>query len=500
MNIIDNFISQDPDNNFLNYLNHGDNGTKYSLTNQIIALEKELDIPCCGLYLFTKMFDNKIWEIPTNELCEGLIRLFDYLKINKINELAAGNGLLSARLKHYANILNYKLKISTSDGTNKMFGDHPFTYTKVKDLDIKYFDKSEPIVVSWIHNIFENELLSIVKKYENDYIFLIGEHPDVNDYGNNHSNYFDKEICSYGYNSMIFEFKQMSQMDYYAADDIRTDKYTESKTCVTLYYHRSKILDIWFVKDLLMKNYPQLFGTYLRKNKEYYDQDKILIDLSNKKIMDHSLDNFENFNPILTKGFQDYWTIKSGQNNPSRSCWSHKNPFGVSNRLDSYSHISKLSDSLKRLESMLFQTMFALLDAKLKQMENNILSLPCPSINDDPYHKYSMINDLSLDKHLSSDESIAYGKTYENYLLAYYKPLIHPLVNKIHSRPQAFYSIETHVDKPFGPTFIELFNQQDKINATRKIYPKKIHHNVVNKNIRTKKYVYKQPNRRSKNH
>nr|WBF70257.1 hypothetical protein [Megavirus caiporensis] len=501
MDIINNFISQDPDNNFLHWLNRDDNGTKYNLTNQIISLEKELDIPCCGLYLFTKMFDNKIWEIPTNELCEGLIRLFDSLKINKIHELAAGNGLLSARLKHYADILNYKLKISTSDGTDKMFGDHPFTYTKVKNLDIKFFDKSEPIIVSWIHNIFENELLSIVKKYENNYIFLIGEHPDENDYGNNHTKNFDREICSFGYNSMIFEFKQMSQMDYYAADDIRTDKYTESKTCVTFYYHRSKILDVWFVKDLLMKNYPELFGTYLRKNKKYYDQDKILINLSNNKIKNYSTNNFQNFDPILSKGFQDYWAIKSGQNNPSKLCWSRQNPSGFPNRLDSYSHIPKLSDSLKKLESMLFQITFALLDAKLKQMENNILSLP--SINSDPYDKYSILNDLSLDKHLSSDKSITYEKTYQNYLpLPYYKPLIHPLIDKIHLRPQVFYSKETHIDKPFGPTLIELYNQQNKnkINVAPIFFSKKKYHNVVNKNIHTKKYIYKQPNRRSKNH
>ncbi|AZL89655.1 hypothetical protein QKC54_gp0991 [Megavirus baoshan] len=495
MDIINNFISQDPNNNFLHYLNHGDNGTKYSLTNQIIALEKELGIPCCGLYLFTKMFDNKIWEIPTNELCEGLIRIFNCLKINKINELAAGNGLLSARLKHYANILDQKIKISTSDGTTKMFGNHPFTYTKVKNLDIKYFNKSEPIIVSWIHSLFEDELLSIVEKYQNDYIFLIGEHPDENDYGNNHSKYFDEKICSFGYHRMIYELKQMSQMDYYYADDIRADIYNENKTCVTFYYHRSKILDIWFVKDLLMKNYPKLFGTYLRKNKEYYDQDKILIDLSNKRIMDYSMDNFKDFNPIIANGFKNYLSIKSRQNNRPRLCWSHQNPFDLSNKLDSYNHIPELSDSLKKLELMLFQTIFALIDTQFKReikqiknkiIQSDIMSLPYPQINDDPYDKYDVSNLLSIDNKLSqTNKYLTYGKTIECRRLV--------ILPKTHYRnPRMFCDGKTHIDKPFGPRLIELINEQNKIIKNK--FSNKQHTSTK------KQYVYKQPSKRSKNH
>lgn len=253
MNMLGEFISQDLGQNFLHYLNYGDNGSKYNLTNQLVALEKLWDIPSGNMFLFTKMYENKVWEIPTNELCEGLIRIFDHLKIKNINELAAGNGLLSARLKHYAEKLNYELEISTSDGTTKTFGNHPFTYTKVKEFDIKNFNKSESIIISWIHCQFENELLSVVEQFKNDYIFLIGEEPDNEDYGNNQSNIFEKKIFSYGYSKITFEFQQISQMDYYQYDSIRNDIYNENKTCVTLYFHHSKLSDIWFVKSLLTK-------------------------------------------------------------------------------------------------------------------------------------------------------------------------------------------------------------------------------------------------------
>ena len=94
MELLEKFISQDINNNFLHYLNFKDNGSKKYITNQLIFLEKLFDIPYGNLFLFTKMFDNKVWEIPTNELSEGLVRLFDRLELTKINELAAGNGLL----------------------------------------------------------------------------------------------------------------------------------------------------------------------------------------------------------------------------------------------------------------------------------------------------------------------------------------------------------------------------------------------------------------------
>nr|QZX42695.2 hypothetical protein [Mimivirus sp.] len=171
MDLLQAFISQNPDNNFFHYLNEGDNGTKYNLTNQFILLEKMWNIPLSSLYLFTKMYDNRLWEFPTNELCEGLIYLFRELKITKINELAAGNGLLSARLKYYTNKLDYDLKISTSDGTLKQFGHHNFTYTNVKPLNIYTYNKSEPIIISWIHSLFENELLFSIKNCKQDYIF-----------------------------------------------------------------------------------------------------------------------------------------------------------------------------------------------------------------------------------------------------------------------------------------------------------------------------------------
>ncbi|AVG46729.1 hypothetical protein [Acanthamoeba polyphaga mimivirus] len=315
INIINNkmletFISQNPSYNFLHYLNRGDNGTKHNLTNQLISLENKWNVPCSAIYLFTKMFDNKVWEIPTNELCEGLIRLFRSLRINKINELAAGNGLLSARLNFFSNKMNHDLQISTSDGTSKVFGSHNFTYTKVNDSNVYDYNKSEPIIISWIHSLFEKELLYSVKKYRQDYIFLVGEHPDEDSYGSNHTHLFHNEMLSYGYDFIILPFKQISQMDYFKHDKIKTNIYHDNRTCTTFYYRNDKKTAITKIIKSLRKNHSNLFGNYLAKNKEYHHQDSQLVPISDEIVNSYIEKNYANLEPIYVFGLKNYLAQK----------------------------------------------------------------------------------------------------------------------------------------------------------------------------------------------
>uniref|UniRef100_A0A6G6ACF9 Uncharacterized protein n=1 Tax=Borely moumouvirus TaxID=2712067 RepID=A0A6G6ACF9_9VIRU len=560
MNMLGEFISQDPDHNFLHYLNYGDNGSKYNLTNELIALEKLWDIPSGNMYLFTKMYENRIWEIPTNELCEGLIRIFDLLKIKKINELAAGNGLLSARLKYYAEKLNNEIKISTSDGTNKIFGNHPFTYTKVKDLNIRCFNKSEPIIISWIHCQFEDELLSVVKKFKNDYIFLIGEEPDE-DYGNNQSDIFEKEIFSYGYSKITFEFQQISQMDYYLHDFIRKDIYNENKTCVTLYFHQSKISDIWFVKSLLTKNHPQLFGKYLGKSKEYYSQDKNLIDISNKKIDEYVSNDYYGLNPLLAKGLKNFMDNKKRQeisrslleysssqtsslvlNSNKRikmiqtmtlafmmsdlmeklmeSVFKHEHEFyPVAPKYDITQIVGRINRTDKELEDTTPQVMDKLSNRSgnkgvigwkrpflspsvsataFPTIKNDSLSTHCDFAieifnsmlkNQDPY---SNPLDILQDKFLTNkymkyelECELGLGKTY-----------IVPTYVK-----HTYFSIEReYTDKPFGPTISDLISRNNYV--VLKKFVNKSNLLMNNKKIlaKKKKFVYKQPKTKSRNH
>ncbi|BCS82502.1 hypothetical protein QLL95_gp0013 [Cotonvirus japonicus] len=426
MNMLGDFISQDPNHNFLHYLNHENYGSKHNLTHQLIDLEKQWDIPCGSLYTFTKMYENRVWEIPTNELCEGLIRLFRKLNITCINELASGNGLLSARLKFYSKKLNYKLDVNTSDGTNKMFGNHPFTYTTVEDLNIKKFNKSEPIIISWIHSIFEDELLSVVEMYKNDYIFLIGQCPDKENYGNNHSYKFHKKTSSYGYNCMIFEFKQISQMDYYLDDDIRTDIYNENKTCVTLYYKKSKTFGVNYASNSLKKNHPKLFGKYLHENKEYYNQDKKLIDISNKKIQEYSLNDFKDVNPLYAKGLRTYMSIKSGQQIRNSSLISRNALF--KNNFLSIPIIEPIFEPFWRIQP-------------IKQIRGRILR------NID-YSDNILIKPIKLNSYLNYSLQ---SKKYVNIPIHGSIIIFNPeYKNHISMKNQ------NYIDKPFGPTLIKI--------------------------------------------
>ncbi|AGF84887.1 hypothetical protein QJ854_gp895 [Moumouvirus goulette] len=556
--MLGNFISQDPDNNFLHYLNHDDNGSKYNLTNQLIALEKVWDVPCGNMYLFTKMYENRIWEIPTNELCEGLIRIFDCLKIKKINELAAGNGFLSARLGYYAKKLDYELEIRTSDGTNKIFGNHPFTFTKVKDFNIRWFNKSEPIIISWIHSHFEDELLSVVEEYKNEYIFLIGQEPDNEDYSNNQSNIFEKKMFSYGYSKITFEFKQVSQMDYYLHDHIRSDIYNENKTCVTFYFHQSKISNVWFVKDLLTRNYPQLFGKYLRKNKEYYYQDKNLLDLSNKKINEYVSNDYQGLNPLLAKGLKNYMDTKKRQNTfrpfQSYPLPSYCDPNSRMKMLASMSLAFSTSLLMEKLMGSPFEsghefkpiipkrditqivgrcirseipdeqessndTTPKVMDKFASRRGKGIIGCLRPFSYDSPMTATAMSTprddslsthrDLAIElfntvkwsnKYGEERESLGNGKTYISWsdrqltsgpLLIF--PKTYACHNSYHNLNQKFF------DESFGPTTSDLVLKKNHIvpkklaNKTCPLMNKKKFNNK-------KKFVYKQPNRKSRNH
>lgn len=311
MDMITSFISQHPKYNFLHYLNSGQNGSRQNLTNQIILLEKQTKIPTIAMYVFTKIFDNKIWEIPTNELCQGLVILFGKLGIKKINELAAGNGLLSARLKYFATKMNYVLDIDTSDGTNKMFGKHPFTFVPVREMNIRCYDKSEPIIISWLHCQFEDELLKSIKKHKQDYIFLIGDYPDSGGYNNTHSRHFHSKITSYkyGYWYKVISFNQLSQMDYFINDKIRKDMFVDCRTCVTLYYRIDReynVAHIVSAVDSVQYEYPNLFGNYMDKNKEYYDQDWTVIKSTDNTIKNYMKNDYQGLDSIIIDGLKPY--------------------------------------------------------------------------------------------------------------------------------------------------------------------------------------------------
>lgn len=298
-------ISTNPTKNLLHYLNTDDNGTKHKLTDELIKLEKCWNISMSALFIFTKLFPNKIWEIPTNELCTGLINLFKLLEIKKINELAAGSGLLSARLKYWSKTLKYSIKIDTSDA-HKFFQISSFKYTNVHNISIKDCNNNNPLIISWVHHTLEYELGNLIYYKRPRYIFLVGSHPDSKNFGN-HSYNFHELLLKFNYEFVIMPFKQISQGDYYKYDEIRTDHYNQSKTCVTFYFQNDVVN---FVKNVLKKfrkENVELFGEYLAKNFEYHEYDTKLMVQSMNEIQKYYLNPNAEIPKILMDGLYNYW-------------------------------------------------------------------------------------------------------------------------------------------------------------------------------------------------
>jgi len=146
MDFIEAFISKNSENNFYHYLLK--NGAKAEIDNTILEIETLFpDEPLCFQKIMIRRYSNKIWEIPTKELCNGFLKLLKFLNITKINELAAGMGMLSALLSYYVKENNYQISINAYSKYNCNFlEDNRFTYYPVQNKKFKDYETSDPIV------------------------------------------------------------------------------------------------------------------------------------------------------------------------------------------------------------------------------------------------------------------------------------------------------------------------------------------------------------------
>jgi len=255
--------SIDPKNNLLHYLIQ--NGSKKKLDKVIVDLERENpNNPFCFQAIMTDDH-NKLWELPTRELCLGLIRYLNNLGIGSISELGAGMAMLSALLNHYAKREKLSLKISASSKFGCTFlYDNRFTYYPVVnetfanyrgtpwDSEQGYKEpvktgpiseqgslepaKTGPIIISWLHPLVENELINVIIVQKPQYIFLVGEHSIDDMEGSCQTIRFDKQLQLIGYHSYILPFKQVCMTDYILDDMLRKIPIgVVSRSCTVMY-------------------------------------------------------------------------------------------------------------------------------------------------------------------------------------------------------------------------------------------------------------------------
>jgi hypothetical protein len=240
--------SQSPSDNLFHFLLKY--GSKKELDDIIIKLE--IEHPKDPLYfqrILTKKYPNKLWELPTIELVNGLLRLFKNLGITRINELGSEMALLSALLNYYAKKSNFKLEINAypkfdHDFTNK------FTYYPITNRELTDF--KNPIIISWLHPKFESELLQMILSNKLEYVFLVGEHvSSTNEITSCQSVEFHNELISNGYKFYLIPFKQVCQLDYISQNKLRDGNELCSRSCTVLYTTHDLNLDDESIKIIV---------------------------------------------------------------------------------------------------------------------------------------------------------------------------------------------------------------------------------------------------------
>jgi hypothetical protein len=291
MNFTTAFKSIDPNNNFLHYLTN--NGTKEKIEKDLIKLENENNDAKIIQNFLTKNHTNKVWEIPTDELCNGLLNIFDYLKLNNVNELGAGMGLLTARLQQVASN-NDKFKnlyFNAFSKNNDSFIDTDFTYCSIKLETFKEYKSSDAVIVSWLHSDFDDELFEALMKNNVQYLFLVGEGQG----GSCFSKKFNNNMLNNGYKCYQIPLKQVSQIDYYSKDKFRKKLHIDSRTC-TIIYSKNNLDDLMNNMNLIIGK--ENLGNFLELSDEYAMQDLMLHNMNNKT---YGISNeFNNLNMLLS--------------------------------------------------------------------------------------------------------------------------------------------------------------------------------------------------------
>lgn len=214
-----------------------------------------------GIYNLNEPIINKysFYQLPTHEMISCIIDICKDYKINKLIEVAAGCGLIS-------DVINNKYKnsitVTASDINNDSFGNLKDKYGDVKTASFKDINDTEPVLISWLHEVCQNDFIEMIERNRPKFIIHIGEGPD----GCCYNNKFIPKLNKLGYEFQIIPVMMLSRADYFKDDKIRSMKnYEYSRTCITLL-------------TLIDDNYPiyknkSNLHSYVKIDEEYAVQD-----------------------------------------------------------------------------------------------------------------------------------------------------------------------------------------------------------------------------------
>ena len=228
-NFIKAFRSTDRDYNFLHYLKN--NGSYRQLVEAIIREEKtDAQFNLSNFLTRDSQTPNKIYEIPTDELCHVLNTIFTRLGVKTIHEVGAGMGLLSARLHD----INHSLNIIASDKHENIFGiqHQSLTYCPVANIAFEDItdETVDAIIISWLYSTFVDAFVDMITRCKTPLIIHVGEH-DASCYTED----FIPRMKELGYHVYILQIKQLSKVDYFERDLIRKKFPNSTRTCTTVF-------------------------------------------------------------------------------------------------------------------------------------------------------------------------------------------------------------------------------------------------------------------------
>ena len=271
-------IFKDDRSKILDYLRNGDNGSYSNLKSLLIQFEKMDLFPEHYIFNLTLRDDKRgygFYEFPTNELCSSLASIFKYLNIKKLNEVAAGSGLLTARLRDFTDV-----QISPSDSKLFCTSCNLKTFIEVHKINFRKINNSHTILISWLHADCENEFIEMINKNKPLHILHLGDTAG----GCCYSDDFLTEMKKSGYNHFIVPLKMISKADYFTYDKIRPKQGDSSRTALTLLSKEDiNIKELFEILGDRICHHLQLTPAYcLQDINEYYkSQNKIRQTFSN---------------------------------------------------------------------------------------------------------------------------------------------------------------------------------------------------------------------------
>lgn len=161
-----------------------------------------------------------IFELPTDELCRSICNIAAHFKITRMLEVAAGTGLLTARLREFKIAAELVPSDKSPDKAGSVF---------VKDMVKQAFDDikeaNTPVLVSWLHPSQEDSFLKMLARNKPPLVLFVGEYHS----GSCHSAALlvkmGKEL---GYASAVFPTKQLCARDHFLMDVFRPAEATRS--------------------------------------------------------------------------------------------------------------------------------------------------------------------------------------------------------------------------------------------------------------------------------